>query len=502
MKVFDFRFLGGLVAVAAIALAVWQLESVRAGLTITHTLVGTTPVTITHREGTAPAPVIVIAHGFAGSRQMMAAYALTLARAGYVAVSFDFKGHGRNAVPMSGDLERIEGTTQLLVSETAEIIDAALALPVADGRVAVLGHSMASDIIIRQAIADPRVKATVAISAFSKATTSDAPANLLLIAGEWEGGLRDEALRALRLVSTDAVEGRTVGTPSVSDGDAGGRRFVSAPSVEHVGILYSATALREARAWLDQVFGRTSDGPVAATGGWVALLMGGLVFLAWPLTRLLPRSGEPVAEIPARVFFAAALIPAIVTPLVLSLFDTRILPVLVADYLAMHLLVYGALSIAILRWGGIPIGRVAWVSGIALAVFGIFVFGGALDRYVASFMPTDARLPIIAAIAVGAVPYMLADALLSQAGAAPWYRGLMARGAFLASLIGAVMLDFERLFFLLIIIPVIVLFFVIFGLMGGWVGRWTRSPFAVGLGLGLVLAWALGVSFPLFISTA
>ena len=50
----------------------------------------------------------------------------------------------------------------------------------------------------------------------------------------------------------------------------------------------------------------------------------------------------------------------------------------------------------------------------------------------------------------------------------------------------------------MIIIPVILLFFIIFGLMGGWVGRRTMSPGAVGIGLGLILAWPLGVTFPMF----
>ena len=75
---------------------------------------------------------------------------------------------------------------------------------------------------------------------------------------------------------------------------------------------------------------------------------------------------------------------------------------------------------------------------------------------------------------------------------------LVARGAFLVSLGIAVTLDFQRLFFLLIILPVIVAFFVVFGLMGGWVGRRTMSPAAVGLALGLILAWSLGVTFPMF----
>jgi hypothetical protein len=62
----------------------------------------------------------------------------------------------------------------------------------------------------------------------------------------------------------------------------------------------------------------------------------------------------------------------------------------------------------------------------------------------------------------------------------------------------AVALDFERLMFLVIILPVIVLFYLIFGTLAGWVGRQTGLPAAGGLGIGLVLAWALGCTFPLF----
>jgi predicted alpha/beta-hydrolase family hydrolase len=486
--------LAAILGVVLSLFGIWHLERERNGLSITPLSIGTTPATVYQRSDTSKAPAVIIAHGFAGSRQLMEAYALTLARAGYVAVSFDFEGHGRNPIPMSGDVTRIDGTTQLLMSEIGRVTDAALALPSVDGRVALLGHSMASDIIVRRAIADPRVSATVAISMFSEAVTAAQPRNLLIISGEWESHLRNDALRNARLVDPSASEGQTIGDPSQN----GGRRTVVAPSVEHVGVLYSATALSEARTWLDAVFGRTSTGPVSATGGWIVLMLSGLVILAWPLSGLLPRQDLPPPNIPLRTVWMAAVIPAALTPLLLSLVDTRFLPVLVADYLAVHLFVYGVISIALLTWSGVRIGHVAWASGLALAAYGILVFGGALDRYVASFMPNVERLPIIAAIAIGAVPYMLADSLLTESGRASFVRVFCVRAAFLASLGAAVALDFERLFFLLIIIPVIILFFVIFGLMGGWVGRRTMSPAAVGIGLGLILAWSLGVSFPMF----
>ena len=491
------RALALIIALGAIAAGVWHLERARAGIVISDIADSTTPVTVYRARTTTKAPAIIIAHGFAGSRRLMEAYALTLARAGYVAVSFDFEGHGANTRPMSGDVTRIEGTTRKLMAEIGRVTDRALDLRQVDGRAAILGHSMAADIIVRQALEDPRLQAVVAVSMFSEAVTANAPRNLLMITGEWEGFLREEALKTLRLAEPGAQEGETVATP---DGQ-GHRRAFMAPSVEHVAVLYSPTALDEARRWLDRVFERQSSTPVAATGGWIVLLLAGIVLVAWPLSSLFRE--HTVAPSPIRLgpYLAAALLPALITPPLLTLFDTRLLPVLVADYLALHLLAYGVFTLALLQVAGVEIGRLAWLPGLALALYGIFVFGGALDRYVASFMPHIGRLPIIAATALGAVAYMLADSRLAEAGNAPWWRVLLQRTAFLASLAFAVWLDTERLFFLLIILPVIVVFYAIFGLMGGWVGRRTAAPLAEGLGTGLILAWAIAVTFPLFTAT-
>jgi dienelactone hydrolase len=49
-------------------------------LVITPLQVGTTPATVYRRADGAKAPAVIIAHGFAGSRQLMEAYAMTLAQ--------------------------------------------------------------------------------------------------------------------------------------------------------------------------------------------------------------------------------------------------------------------------------------------------------------------------------------------------------------------------------------------------------------------------------------
>ena len=482
-----------LVALMLIAIGVWQLEAQRSGLTVETTSVGTTPVTIYAPHDAEPLPLVVVAHGFAGSRPLMEAYSLAIAQAGYLVLAFDFEGHGRNPVPMSGDVETIEGTTQLLIDETLKVMEAGLARPEADGQVALLGHSMASDIIVRAADREPRIASVIAISPFSEAVTATLPQNLLMITGEWEPRLRTFARDALQMVDADAQEGDT----ARSEDGAVIRRAVVAPNVEHVGVLYSRIAITEALAWLNTTFDRTRTPTIPARIGWIYLVLTGTVILAWPLARLLPQRAPLSTGLSHRRFAAALLVPMVAVPLVAVWIPGGFLPVLVADYLAVHMLLYGVVQLVFLRALGLRITGYALAVGVLLAAYGILVFGLALDRYVASFVPHVGRLPIIAALALGAVPFMLADGAMAHAHPQLWRRALI-RLAFLASLAIAVALDFEGLFFLILIIPIIALFFLVFGLMGRWVEA-RAGPLASGLGLGLLLAWSLGVTFPMFV---
>ena len=140
---------------AAISIGLFQLHRSSEGLSITKTTVGETPVTIFRPQSAAPAPIVVIAHGFAGSQQLMQPFAETLARNGYIAVTFDFLGHGRNPAPMRGDITEGKTITAALLAELTDVAAWARKLPGSDGRLAVLGHSMASDIVVRFAQATP-----------------------------------------------------------------------------------------------------------------------------------------------------------------------------------------------------------------------------------------------------------------------------------------------------------------------------------------------------------
>lgn len=483
------RWLINLAALIAAALSIWSLESWRAGVDRTDFTAGTTPATL-YQQPDSNGPLVVIAHGFAGSRQMMEAFSLTLSRAGYAVAAFDFEGHGRNPRAMGGDVDSIDGTTALLVAETRRVIDAAATLTGWGGQVALVGHSMASDIIVRTALADERVGPVVAVSAFSEAISAEAPRNLLLISGEWEAGLRAEGVKAIRLVDAEAEEGAIIRAGDVT------RRAVAAPLTEHVSVLFSATALAETKAWLDDYYDRSSGPEVARTGGWISLLLLSIAVLWWGLAVMLPQAPAS-SPIPRKTFLIAMITPAVAAPLIATQIHIPFLPVLVADYLAVHLLILGGLQLAILFAAGIRPGAIKLISLLLLTIWCVAVFGYALDRYVASFVPVGDRLLVMAGVALGAVPFMLADAMLTEGGRAPFWRRMVLRLVFILSLVAAVMIDFERLLFVLIILPVIILFFAIFGLMGRWAALKSGASSA-GLALGLALAWSLASTFPLF----
>lgn len=506
-------------ALLAISMGVWQLERARQGVSVVAQRLGTTPITVFRPvQSSGPAPVVLIAHGFAGSQQLMHPFALTLARNGYVAITFDFPGHGRNAAPMTGGLADQNESLRVLLKAMDEMGAYASGLAVTGdvpGPYAVVGHSMASDIVVRHAQTHPAVQASVAVSLFAPSITAtsppDSPRNLLVIDGGLEPQvMADEALRVVGGVAGQAVT-QDVTYGNFAEGTA--RRATLSPGVEHIGVLYSAHTLGQSLAWLDQAFGRPpAQRPFVDTRGpWLGLLLLGVVALAWPLSHLLPRTvGRELSlprELPRpgwrawRRQFALALVPAVLTPLLLWKLPTNFLPLLLGDYLALHLVLYGLLTLAGLAWAGRRLQRakaVALVWAVLLAsAWALLSIGVPVDRYVFNVTPEAVRLPLIAVLFASALPYFLADEWFTRdADAAPGAY-LLTKLCFLLSLVGAIALNPERLFFLAIIVPAILLLFVVYGLFSRWVGRASGHPAVAAVANALAFGAFIAVTFPL-----
>ncbi|MGB5831828.1 MAG: alpha/beta fold hydrolase, partial [Thiohalocapsa sp.] len=341
------QLLIALVAVGAIVVALLMLFGAERGLTISHTEVDGIPVTVFAPRDEPPAPSVLIGHGFAGSRQLMHPFAVTLARNGYVAVTFDFPGHGRNRTPLAGTIGEPE-RAEALLDAFARVARYARTRPGSDGRLATLGHSMAGDILVRYADDDPEVDASVAVSPYlSRELGEGGPRNLLFVYGEYEPAMIVEQGREALAAVADAPPTDVELAVTYGDmGDGSARRLIVADGVEHIGVLYSATSLNAALDWLNQTYGRDSSGVVDARGPWLGLFYLGAVLLAWPLSRLLPRVAlEPLgANLRWRRLLPLAIAPALLTPLILWPLPSDFLPIVIGDYIALHFGLYGLLT--------------------------------------------------------------------------------------------------------------------------------------------------------------
>ena len=465
-------------ALTVAAVALLRLEGARSGVEIRPLRIGETPATLYLPEGAERPPVAVVAHGFSGSRRMMEAISLSLARSGVAALAFDFRGHGLHPEPMSPDVTAIEGTTAGLVAQTLEVIEAAAARGEV---VALVGHSMATDVILRANLDRP-VGRLVTISTYSDTVTATTPEALLLVSGAFEWRLRDVALGFVRQVDPLAEEGVTAAAGEVR------RRAVAAPLVGHVGVLWSPTTLRETVAWV----GGAEAGGIARTGPWIALLLGALVLGYRPVASGLPAGPAPPGLSVLR--FGAAVVAAGAGAAAAGLTLGAGVGLAGMGALAGSLAGWGGAALVVLGLSGRGPGRVPWTA-VAACVTASLLFALALDRYGAAFLPTGPRLPLLALWLPAALPFALADAHL--AWRVPlWRRAAMRLG--LLSLLGGLMalrpdvlgLNFTAL-------PVLALWFLVFGSLGRWTAR-RAGPTAAGLALAPALAWSLAAALPRF----
>jgi len=559
-----FQRVAAALALGAIAIALSMLFGAERGLSIMHTDVDGIPVSVFAGRDAPPAPAVLVGHGFAGSRQLMHPFALTLARNGYVAVVFDFPGHGRNPTPLAGTLGEPE-RAEALLDAFERVARYARDLPASDGRLATLGHSMAGDILIRYADIDPNIDASIAVSPYlSRELGADGPHNLLFIYGEYEPAMiLDQGREAVAMVPdaepADIQLGRVYG--DMAKGDA--RGMVISEGVEHIGVLFSANSLRAALGWLNQVYGiaaaqaegqtdnaairdqggdqngdqggnqgveqggaqsgdqagnqnghdqyaheiaaNTAERLVDARGPWLLLFFAGVVLLAWPLSSLLPRvATEPLgAGLRWRRLLPLAIGPALLTPLILWPLPSDFLPIVIGDYIALHFGLFGLLTmIGLLLVGQRPAALLRGVSpgAFVLAVLLVMTYETLLlalptDRFLAAYVPGVDRIGTVLVLFVGTLLWFAADEWLTRGGARGAYA--LTKVLFVVSLMLAVVLNRNELFFLVIIIPAILALFVIYGLFSGWVYRRTQYPLVAALTNALAFASAIAVSFPI-----
>ncbi|MHB1164717.1 MAG: alpha/beta hydrolase [Candidatus Nanopelagicales bacterium] len=457
------------------------------------------------------APTVVVAHGFAGSAQIMDPLARGLMRAGFTVVTFDFDGHGQNPAPLAiGPADR-NSSMDALQSALGAVVGWASQQPEVDaGRIALLGHSMGAGAVVQYAVGHPVIRATVTLSLPSAGGIPHGqparPANLLLLYGALEDSrFEAAALAALRASVPGGVAGVAYGDP------AGGaaRMAREVPGVEHIGILFSDATLAASAGWLAASVGASAaPSSVAPVLLWalLALMAGGLLLV--PVGRIVlgPGPDAPAWPVPGRwdlalVYLAsigASVVAWAVTPV------GTVVPLAVGAYMAVWFLAAGLLGGAwwLVRWrrragwpGLDPRAACGAAVATALAVVALVVPG---TRSWASFAVVGSRWWLLLIMVAVFTAYFAVDELLVRRASPPRRIGLVLGNRAIA--VAIIMVSVPLLGapgFLVLLLPLIVLVLVVLAGYAAVVSRFRHGYAAAVLVQSVPLALLVSTTFPL-----
>ncbi|MBD1851492.1 alpha/beta fold hydrolase [Leptolyngbya sp. ST-U4] len=485
MKRFQLGLLIG--AIALIVLSWWNIVAARSGLVVRTLEQENIPLIYVAPaqadSGANSVPGVLVAHGYAGSKQLMLGYAHVLAHAGYAVMLWDFDGHGANP----NRLQRYDLQSNLDVG-----LRALLEQPEVDRtRLAVLGHSMGSGIAMSAGIQNlDRFAATIAVSPTGAAVTPQAPRNLQMQAGSWEGRFISNAERILQ---TGGGENKNFAAGTA-------RELVIVPNVEHITILFSDRSHESAVRWLDATFNQTHSSPYRDRRmAWYGLhLLGGLLLIGAVAPTVAGWFEPDRMKISAIKRWGGLLLAPLPGVAGLVLLNSRINlqslgGVQVGGAIGLWFLIAGSIWLALL-------GRIPRLSGRRIAIgFGLFVllwfaFGAMAQVVWLQWWLIPTRLQVWLPFALACLPWFLASGIAQQgAGNGERFAWWFAQSAIL---IGGFVLTLNFLpelgfvFLLLPLFPplIAVLSFVVASLDEAWISSIASALF---------FGWVLAAGFPL-----
>ncbi|MFZ5825994.1 MAG: alpha/beta hydrolase [Bacillota bacterium] len=469
----------------------------RIDVVVTQERLAGNPVDRYAAVGTAQGTVIV-AHGFAASKELMQHWGYALARQGFDTYIFDQPGHGEQTTPLPA--WRKLGENPLGANVRAMVAELIRTGRAQSGKVALIGHSMGGTAVVAAGIDDPAVAATVGISAsYSESLPADRPVNLLSLVAE-----RDPA--SIRAAAMNlAPQSET-------------RKTVNVARKNHLTILYDQEVLGQASAWIHQALGTKQSGPVGPVAPWnwiLAGLAGGLGAVLTVAGLLMPRqvrSGgrqHSVGFMTGLVVLSVAALSAVLAAVYLR---TPWVGVAVMDYLLPYFVV-AAVVLWVLRqlWPrdfGFPLTQGAdTLSSAVLRGFGIaLAYLGAVVPVVhmnlTHHMPVEPRIVPLLLSALVLWAYFVQEEGLKRSVASQWgsfagmLLGLATKLVIVGTWLGATALPNPPTF-LTLTIPVTVTVLVVLEVLAAILGRMNYSAASIATLSSVVLAWAMATTFPL-----
>lgn len=469
-----------LMALLLILLSWWGVAAARTALVVQNIERDNLPMLYVAPQQAEKIPGVLVAHGFAGSKQLMLGYAHVLAHAGYAVMLWDEGGHGANATPLErfGLLDDLEVAYTTLL-EQPEVDPARLAL---------LGHSMGSGAVMSAAIKNPKFAATVAISPTGASVNSQVPRNLQLQVGSWEVGFIANARRLLQQAGGE--------NENLAQGK--GRSLVTIPNAEHITILFRDASHQAARKWLDATFGiQNPSSYVDLRMAWYGLhLLAWLVLLGAVAYRFKSASLAKTKLQMIRSWLGLLLAPLVASGVLTLISNGREIQslggVLVGGAVGIWFCIAGGVWLVA---GGIPRPNVRSLGlGIALFILLWVAFGAMAQVVWLQWWLIPARLKLWLVLSLLCFPWFLASGMALQ-GAGITSRLLWWLGQSVA-LVGGFFLTLQfvpQLSFIFLLLPLFPLFMAMFS----YIAAMLNQVWSYAVGCALFFGWVITAAFPM-----
>jgi len=372
----------------------------------------------------SPIGSVVLFHGLAANKKVMAFNAQEFADQDLRVFVPDFPGHGRTPGPYSH--ARAESCADAFVRD---LIARNAIVP---ERTILAGHSLGGAIAIRAAAVIP-VSGVIAISPAPMHATPGfseellpfhdgppLPPHSLVLTGQWEPG-------SIKML----------GQQMVSSAPDSSSKYQLISGTSHVSILFSPKTFDSIRAWTSQLLGTNPEAPFPDNMPALACMLGiiGLSILVPPFLHEMnpPAKSPPVRSPIATVFPKDFLIAGIAASVSVLLLAPRIIPIhfvriFNGDYFAVFLFLAGLLALAI-SYKSLPtlksLSPSSLASTCASAIVLVLLFAGwfELTFYEAWLTPARwLRLPLLLLLLL---PWHFAEELLlGQPTSSPDFRRL------------------------------------------------------------------------------
>lgn len=470
-----------------------NLEKSSHGFLNTSFNVKHTPTFLMHKENTSNV-LVIIAHGFGGSSNFMKPLSNSIASAGHRTVRFDFLGHGINPVAFSGDVSNSEGPSIQFIDQLNSVIDF-YKIKFSPSHIVLVGHSMATDIIIRTAASRKDITSLIALSTYTNKKLTENIPNILVLNGEWENSL---VKKTKELFISSGIKNpelnKTYNEPKTNYL----RKMSSIKNSEHVGILYMPNTQKEIGEWFVEL--GLSDRPhvINHIGLLLICTILNLFFLFLLLLRFFPKKKSYVLTLYKARFFAFIIV-------VLSLpFLQFITPFKATNFPVFNYLITFFCIIGVLSYFLTPVSFRKTVidsfnvySFFFLIFFFIGLFGYIIDNYISTFIGNGGRFYIFCLLLVPCFCLSLSCQKIYQVKNYWLYLNII-KLSIVVSLGITVFLNFDDLFLLSYAILILLLYWILFGFLSSLFNRRHFYFLSSSLSNGVILAWTLSTTLPLY----